>query len=277
MEGIANLVVYRNGEIIHNTHEGVTLIPCRSLIKRVCRICLKIHRQTQMRHPQIELYVEFEAVEAIAVQNDIDIDDDRDAMYEGMNSDSEEKFEATYEASDEDEDGDVGVEAAVENLVVHPSSSQPMYVLPFMRIDDPEDGEFQIGMEYSFRKSIVAAIRSFTISRGVDYDVYESEPQTFYAKCKILIRKKGCWEIRRYNDRHMCTIETISQDHFKLDSDTVAEAIRLLVETDPSMTVGRWLWYIIRKRLKHCMLRVPLDTLERQQRNNDVIHLKMGM
>ncbi|RYQ96622.1 hypothetical protein Ahy_B08g092445 [Arachis hypogaea] len=52
-----------------------------------------------------------------------------------------------------------------------------------------------------------------------------------------LIRKKGCWEIRRYNGRHTCTIGTISQDHSKLDSDTVAEAIRPLVETDPSIKV----------------------------------------
>ncbi|RYR39700.1 hypothetical protein Ahy_A09g045280 [Arachis hypogaea] len=147
-----------------------------------------------------------------------------------MNSDSEEDFEATYEAGDEDEDGDVGVEAAAKNVVVHPTVSQPMNIPPFMRnldLDamnapefteyanigaaDPEDGEFRIGMEYTSRKSIVVAIRNYTISRGVDYNVYESEPQTFYAKCKMyrcgcdwlirasLIRKKSCWEIQRYN------------------------------------------------------------------------------
>ncbi|XP_015938236.1 uncharacterized protein LOC107463868 [Arachis duranensis] len=209
----------------------------------------QIHRQTQMRRPQTEVYVEFETVEAVADQNDIDIHDDRDAVYEGMNSDSEEDFEATYEAGDEDEDGDVGVEAAAENVVVRPSSNQPMDVPPFMRVADAEDGEFRIGMKYSSRKLVVAAIRSFTISKGVDYEVYESEPQTFYAKCKMygrrcdwlirasLIRKKGCWEIRRYNGRHTCTIGTISQDHSKLDSDTIAEAIRLLVKIDPSIKV----------------------------------------
>ncbi|RYR73297.1 hypothetical protein Ahy_A02g007649 isoform I [Arachis hypogaea] len=52
-----------------------------------------------------------------------------------------------------------------------------------------------------------------------------------------LIRKKGCWEIRRYNGRHTCTTRVISQDHSKLDSDTVAEAIKPLVETDPSIKV----------------------------------------
>ncbi|KAL4315022.1 hypothetical protein AHAS_Ahas15G0143500 [Arachis hypogaea] len=81
----------------------------------------QIHWQTQMRQPQIELYVEFENVETDEIQNDLDIEDDRAAVYERMNSDSEEDFEATYEASDEDEDGDVGVEAAAKNVVVHPS------------------------------------------------------------------------------------------------------------------------------------------------------------
>ncbi|RYR11126.1 hypothetical protein Ahy_B05g079610 isoform A [Arachis hypogaea] len=169
----------------------------------------QIHRQVQMRHPQIELYIEFETLEAVVIQNDLDIDDDRVAVYEGMNSDSEEDFEATYEVGDEDEDGDVDVEVAAENVVVHPSSSQLMYVPPFMReldldamhapefleyanigVADSEDGEFRIGMEYSSRKSVVAAIRSYTISRGVYYDVYEPESQTFYAKCKMYGR--GC-------------------------------------------------------------------------------------
>ncbi|XP_020960004.1 uncharacterized protein LOC110263271 [Arachis ipaensis] len=128
---------------------------------------------------------------------------DRAVVYKGMNSNSEEDFEVTYETSGIDEDGDVGVEAATENVVVHPTVSQPMNVLSFMRnldldimsapefpeyanigVADPEVEEFRIGMEFSSRKSVIAAIRSYTISRGVDYNVYESEPQTLYAKCK---------------------------------------------------------------------------------------------
>ncbi|XP_057745464.1 uncharacterized protein LOC130963357 [Arachis stenosperma] len=320
MEDTAKLVVYRDGEIIRNTHEGVrfvcqnpfsSVVPwtmtfmklqnglCQSMengtLMRVSRILYRntvivfggliqfdtmpitdevtmhnmfqIHRQTQMRQPQIELYVEFETVEAKGIQDDLEVEDDRAAVYEGMSSDSEEDFEATYEAGDEEQDGDAGVETAAD-VVVHPSINQPMNVPPFMReldldtmhapefleysnigVADPEDGEFQIGIKYSSRKSVVAAIRSYIIARGVDYDVYESEPQTFYAKCKMygrgcdwlirasLIRKKGCWEIRRYNGRHTCTTGVISQDHSKLDLDTVVEAIRPLVETDPSIKV----------------------------------------
>ncbi|XP_057734013.1 uncharacterized protein LOC130949260 [Arachis stenosperma] len=92
-------------------------------------------------------------------------------------------------------------------------------------------------------------MKDYTIHRGVDYRVYESEPTTFYAKCTQygagcdwLIRvtkmsRKFCWEIRKYNGSHTCTRATISQDHSKLDSNTVAEAIKPLVEVDPSIRV----------------------------------------
>ncbi|XP_025628497.1 uncharacterized protein [Arachis hypogaea] len=49
--------------------------------------------------------------------------------------------------------------------------------------------------------------------------------------------RKFCWEIRRYNGSHTCTRATISQDHSKLDSNTIAEAIKPLVEVDPSIKV----------------------------------------
>ncbi|RYR73286.1 hypothetical protein Ahy_A02g007649 isoform B [Arachis hypogaea] len=231
-------------------------------------LCQSMENGTLMRVSRI-LYRNPVIVFGGLIQFDtMPITDEVTMLYEGMSSDSEEDFEATYEAGDEEQDGDAGVETAADNVVVHPSSSQPMNVPPFMReldldtmhapefpeysnigVADPEDGEFRIGMEYSSRKSVVAAIRSYTIARGVDYDVYESERQTFYAKCKMygrgcdwlirasLIRKKGCWEIRRYNGRHTCTTRVISQDHSKLDSDTVAEAIKPLVETDPSIKV----------------------------------------
>ncbi|KAL4316242.1 hypothetical protein AHAS_Ahas15G0265500 [Arachis hypogaea] len=110
------------------------------------------------------------------------------------------EFEATYKAGDEDKDDDGGGEAVAETLVVPPAVSQPMDAPPFMRsldhdamhapefhecankgVADPKNREFRIGMKYA-RKSVIAKIRSYTISREVNYVVYESEPQTFYAK-----------------------------------------------------------------------------------------------
>ncbi|RYQ89319.1 hypothetical protein Ahy_B09g096028 isoform J [Arachis hypogaea] len=111
------------------------------------------------------------------------------------------------------------------------------------------DGEFAIGVEFSSREAVIKAIKEYTIQRSVDYRVYESEPLTFYAKCTqyrsgcdwvirvSLISRKYCWVIRRYNGSHTCTRATISQDHSKLDSITIAEAIKPLVEADPSIKV----------------------------------------
>nr|XP_025662100.1 uncharacterized protein LOC112757757 [Arachis hypogaea] len=79
--------------------------------------------------------------------------------------------------------------------------------------------------------------------------MYKSEPLTFYAKCTqygsgcdwlirvSMISRKYCWVIRRYNGSHTCTRATISQDHSKLDSITIAEAIKPLVEADPFLKV----------------------------------------
>ncbi|RYR28405.1 hypothetical protein Ahy_B01g052517 isoform A [Arachis hypogaea] len=196
---------------------------------------------------------------------------DRNIELEDYNSESEDEFESNYEivspGEDEDEAGgamnaDV---AEVANALANP---HPFQEPSFMRSLDLEamhapefpqymnaaspvvaDGEFTVGMKFSSREAVIKAMKDYTIRRGVDYWVYESELTIFYAKCTEygngcywLIRvtkmqKKYCWEIRRYNGSHTCTRSTISQDHSKLDSKTVAEAIKPLVEIDSSIKV----------------------------------------
>ncbi|RYR22067.1 hypothetical protein Ahy_B03g067354 [Arachis hypogaea] len=100
-----------------------------------------------------------------------------------MNNDNNEEFEATYEAGDEDENSDDGAPplCSLDLDVMHaPEFSEYANI----GVVDLEDTEFRIGMECSSRKLIIALIRSYTIFRGVDYVVYESELQTFYAKYK---------------------------------------------------------------------------------------------
>ncbi|XP_015957176.1 uncharacterized protein LOC107481411 [Arachis duranensis] len=104
-------------------------------------------------------------------------------------------------------------------------------------------------MEFGSREAVIKAMKEYNIRRSVDYRVYKSEPLTFYAKCTqygsgcdwlirvSMISRKRCWVIRRYNGSHTCTRSTISQDHSKLDSNTIAEAIKPLVEADPSLKV----------------------------------------
>ncbi|XP_057733909.1 uncharacterized protein LOC130949104 [Arachis stenosperma] len=153
----------------------------------------------------------------------------------------------------------------VANALANP---HPFQVPSFMRLLDLEamhapeflqymntalpvvaDGEFTVGMEFNSREAVIKAMKDYTIRRGVDYRVYESDSTTFYAKCTEygngcdwLIRvtkmqKKYCWEIRRYNESHTCIRSTIFQDHSKPDSKTVAEVIKPLVEVDPSIKV----------------------------------------
>ncbi|RYR50079.1 hypothetical protein Ahy_A07g036636 [Arachis hypogaea] len=248
IEDTANLVVDCNSEIIRNIHEGVRFV-CQNpfLFVVSCTMTFMVFQNglcqnmengmlRRVRQPQIKLYFEFQNVEADGIQNDLDVEDDRAVVYEGINGDNKEDFEATCEADNKDENGNMGIEAAAEIVMVPPAVSQSMDIPPCMHnldldamhalefskyanigVVDPEDGELRIGMEYSSRKSVVAAIRSYIISRG----------------------KKGSWEIRRYNGRHTCAIGTISQDHFELDSDTVVEAIRPLVEpTCPSRHIN---------------------------------------
>ncbi|XP_057740193.1 uncharacterized protein LOC130957345 [Arachis stenosperma] len=210
----------------------------------------------------IELYVEFEQSEA-----------NRNILREDYNSDSEEEFESNYQFVGSDGDGvedqgDGATAPDVTEVANALANDEPFEEPSFMRVLDLEamhvpefpgymtaeipivaDGEFAVGMEFSSREAVIKAIKEYTIRRSVDYRVYESEPLTFYAKCTqygsgcdwlirvSMINRKYCWVIRRYNGSHTCTRATISQDHSKLDSLTIAEAIKPLVEADPSLKV----------------------------------------
>ncbi|RYR07339.1 hypothetical protein Ahy_B05g074674 [Arachis hypogaea] len=217
-----------------------------------------IENRTQISF--IELYVEFEQSEA-----------DRNIVREDYNSDSEEEFKSNYEFVGPNGDEDQGEENTAPDVteVANALANEVPFEEPsFMRVLDLEamhvpefpeymtaeilivaDGEFAVGIEFSSREAVIKAIKDYTIRRSVDYRVYESEPLTFYAKCTLygsgcdwlirvsMISRKYCWVIRRYYGSHTCTRATISQDHSKLDSITIAEAIKQLVEADPSLKV----------------------------------------
>ncbi|RYR43894.1 hypothetical protein Ahy_A08g040286 [Arachis hypogaea] len=76
-------------------------------------------------------------------------------------------------------------------------------------------------MEFSIRGAVITSIKDYTICRG--YRLSEVS----------IVYKKYCWEINRYNGSHTCTRAIISQDYSKLDSNTIAEAIKSLVDADP--------------------------------------------
>ncbi|RYQ92546.1 hypothetical protein Ahy_B09g098776 [Arachis hypogaea] len=203
-----------------------------------------IYQQTRFHVPTIELYVEFEQHMGLdTVGEEVNMDKLGDIDWEEDNIENEKKFEANYEVDAEKDDGDEADNPVVQNEADALVNQHPFSVLSFMRTLDlaamhtPEfseytnmgegnvvakDDEFSIRMEFGSRKSMISTIKSYTISRGVYYTVFESDLQTFYAKCKrygtgcdwliraSLIRKKGCWEIRRYNSKHTCTMGTIA-------------------------------------------------------------------
>ena len=45
------------------------------------------------------------------------------------------------------------------------------------------NGELCVGMQFSDRETVIQVIKSYSISKGVDYKVYESEPTIYYCKC----------------------------------------------------------------------------------------------
>ncbi|XP_016186337.1 uncharacterized protein LOC107628046 [Arachis ipaensis] len=163
----------------------------------------------------IELYVEFEQSEA-----------DRNILREDYNSDSEEEFESNYEfvGPDGDEDHGDGTMAPDVTEVANALANEVPFEEPsFMRVLDLEAMHVPEYPEY-----MTQGKQKFLLSQMVNLPlVWSSVPES----------RKYCWVIRRYNGSHTCTRATISQDHSKLDSITIAEAIKPLVEADPSLKV----------------------------------------
>ncbi|RYR62979.1 hypothetical protein Ahy_A04g020756 [Arachis hypogaea] len=152
----------------------------------------------------IELYVEFEQSEA-----------DRNILREDYNSDSEEEFESNYEVVSPDGDevqGDGAMALDVSDVATALANDVPFEEPSFMRVLDLEAMHVPEFSDYT--------------NAGCDWLIRVS-----------MISRKYCWVIRRYNGSHTCTRATIFQDHSKLDSTMIAEAIKLLVEADPALKV----------------------------------------
>ncbi|RYR37087.1 hypothetical protein Ahy_A09g042010 [Arachis hypogaea] len=261
-------ILYRNPVIVFDGLIQFDIIPI--IDEANMQHMFHIHQQTQVQNKILRCKSNAEEI-----QHDSDMKDDK-----------VEDFETTYEIGEKDEDGDVECETIVKNVVVPPTVSQPMDVLHFMRgldldaIHAPEFTKYaNIGIANP--RTGGSELKWNTIlkkwsSRGVDYNMFMS-PSHIRSMQNTrrmavgamgqasLIKKK----IRRYNGSHTYIMGMISNDHSKLDSNTVAEVIRPLVETDSSVKVKsiitevqlrfnytinyRKAWLIVRKNLtKFC-------------------------
>ncbi|XP_015953329.1 uncharacterized protein LOC107477772 [Arachis duranensis] len=109
--------------------------------------------------------------------------------------------------------------------------------------------EFQIGQSFQNKDEAVLSVKDYSIRRGVEYRVIESDHLKYHGKCKQfgksctwLIRvalraRKGTWEVRRYNGPHTCLATSISSDHRQLDYHVICARILPLVRADAAVTV----------------------------------------
>ncbi|XP_016170719.1 uncharacterized protein LOC107613291 [Arachis ipaensis] len=109
--------------------------------------------------------------------------------------------------------------------------------------------EFQIGQSFQNKDEAVLSVKDYSICRGVEYRVLESNHLKYRGKCKEfgkgcswLIRislraRKGTWEVRRYNGPHTCLATSISNDHRQLDDHVICARIYLLVRVDAAVPV----------------------------------------
>ncbi|RYR20673.1 hypothetical protein Ahy_B03g065879 [Arachis hypogaea] len=298
MDNRVLLKVYYFGQILLETNEGVKFICENSLdivipftisfeeLKGV--ICEKIEsglsRRIQTKYVTdeasmqemfsmyiesrgqisfIEVYVEFE-------QSEADLNIER----EDYNSDSEEEFESNYEVvgPDGDEDqGDGTMAPNVTDVANTLANEHPFEEPSFMRVLDLEAMHASKFPEYTNAgtKAVIRVMKDYTIRRGVDYQVYESEPLTFYAKCTqygsgcdwlirvSMISRKYCWVIMRYNGSHTCTRATIFQDHSKIFEDGKMRSLKCVrcqvqwsipstsVDNDVTAVSSRWTEFLV--------------------------------
>ncbi|XP_016185230.1 uncharacterized protein LOC107626854 [Arachis ipaensis] len=85
--------------------------------------------------------------------------------------------------------------------------------------------EFQIGQSFQSKEEVVLSVKDYSIRRGVEYKVMESDNLKYQGRCKefgngctwliriVMQKRKSTWEVRRYNGPHTCMATSISSDH----------------------------------------------------------------
>ncbi|XP_057744757.1 uncharacterized protein LOC130962580 [Arachis stenosperma] len=109
--------------------------------------------------------------------------------------------------------------------------------------------EFQIGQSFQSKEEAVLSVKDYSIRRGVEYRVMESDHLKYHGRCKdfgkscswmirISLRaRKGTWEVRRYNGPHTCLATSVSSDHRQLDYHVICARIFPLVSADAAVPI----------------------------------------
>ncbi|XP_015935595.1 uncharacterized protein LOC107461590 [Arachis duranensis] len=109
--------------------------------------------------------------------------------------------------------------------------------------------EFQIGQSFQSKEEAVLSMKDYSIRRGVEYRVMESDNLKYKGRCKefsngctwliriVMRKRKSTWEVRRYNGPHTCMATSISSDHKQLDYHVICARIFSLVRADASVLI----------------------------------------
>ncbi|XP_057745630.1 uncharacterized protein LOC130963543 [Arachis stenosperma] len=109
--------------------------------------------------------------------------------------------------------------------------------------------EFQVGQQFQDKDEALLSVKTYSIRRGVQYKVVESDYHRYVGKCSefgngctwliclSLRQRKGLWEVKRYNGPHMCLATSISSDHRTLDYHMISAFIMPMVRADASVSI----------------------------------------
>ncbi|MED6114991.1 hypothetical protein PIB30_085862 [Stylosanthes scabra] len=163
----------------------------------------QIHWNTRARVPLIELYVDFEEAPAYVGEYDSDAGEHREITWYEYNSDSEDDFEASCRINDENENFRGEVEA---NTVGQVAMDEITWQQQSISGEASSDIVKQCARDVAIGEDPFGAP---SFMRMVDFEAMNGPEFGGHA----------------------------NNDHSKLDSDTIAEAIKPLVQSDPTLKV----------------------------------------
>ncbi|XP_015948300.1 uncharacterized protein LOC107473261 [Arachis duranensis] len=109
--------------------------------------------------------------------------------------------------------------------------------------------DFQVGQQFQDKNDALLSVKTYSIRRGVQYKVVESDYRRYVGKCSelgnwctwlirlSLRQRKGRWEVKRYIRPHTCLASSISSDHRSLDYHVISAFIMPMVRADTSVSI----------------------------------------
>jgi len=129
------------------------------------------------------------------------------------------------------------------------TDDQEIVPVPTMDYNPYGEVELQERMQFDSKEATVFAIKHYHITNGYNFNVVESKPHLYVARCihynnecqwhlrASYSKIRHHWEIKSIDGTHTCFSTLISQDHCNLDSTQIASIGFHLVRTNPSIRI----------------------------------------